>query len=74
MSDFAISHIARNVRDLRVRNALTQNDLAARLKVTRVYVTQIESGSSIPSLARVIELAEVLGVSPCAILKGDYDS
>lgn len=55
MSDFG-----RLVRDHRKRNALTQDEAAARVKVSRVTFTQWESGRHLPTEHRVHELDQLL--------------
>lgn len=62
-------HIGRLVRDLRIDNALTQDDLAAELSshlgvsVHKTMVSKIEKGTRSISLREAVALSDVLGIS-----------
>lgn len=57
-----------NVRIIRGRMALTQVDLAKRLKVGQNVVSQIENGRNDPTLTTVNRIAKALKVSPAELL------
>lgn len=55
--------ISQNITTLRHLNELTQEELAARLGVSRQTVAKWESGESVPDLANAQALAALFGVS-----------
>ncbi len=62
-------HIGRNLTEIRRRNALTQDDVADKLGTTRTWISRLENGHTVPSLRRLCELSDLLGVSPCDLLR-----
>lgn len=50
------------IRQLRKAKGMSQADLAARARLTRVYVTRLEAGQQDPSLSTINALARALGV------------
>lgn len=50
------------IKALREKRGLTQEALAARAGLHRVYVAQIEGQTKVPSLAALEKLARALGV------------
>lgn len=50
--------IAENIKKLRLNSNMTQEELAAKIDVSRTYVVQMERGSKIPSLA--LSVARIL--------------
>jgi transcriptional regulator with XRE-family HTH domain len=61
------SSLGKEVRRLRLEANLSQASLSAPM--TRAFVSQLESGRTLPSLAALIVLAERLGTSADEILK-----
>jgi transcriptional regulator with XRE-family HTH domain len=59
------------VRELRTRAGLTQADLAG-LQLSRAGVAKIEAGASLPSLATLEHLADMLGTRPRALISTDF--
>jgi transcriptional regulator with XRE-family HTH domain len=58
------------VKRLREAQGLTQADLAKRAKVTRPYITMLESGArKAPSLPMLKRLAKALGVPVTELLE-----
>jgi transcriptional regulator with XRE-family HTH domain len=58
------------VKRLRETRGLTQADLAKRAKVTRPYITMLESGArKAPSLPMLKRLARALGVPVTELLE-----
>lgn len=55
--------IYNRVKDLRVKNNLTQGQLAELVDVTRLTVISIEKQKYEPSLGLAMRLAKVLGIS-----------
>ena len=57
--------------DLRRKSGLSQEQLAARLGVTRQSVSKWESGTAMPELVKLISLSDIFGVSVDYLVK-DY--
>ena len=60
--------IGDRIKELRIRNDITQADLAKRLQLSRSAINAWEMGISIPSTQYVIELANFFKVSADYIL------
>src|ERR1700730_6746436 len=60
--------VARAVRDARRGRNLSQRPLAGRMQVTRTYISKIENGKAMPTLASLERLATVLEVDMCNLL------
>lgn len=58
------------VEAMRAVMAITQQDLAKKVKLTRASITNIEAGKQRILLADVEKFAEALGVSPRSLMKG----
>ncbi|NLN50639.1 MAG: cupin domain-containing protein [Acholeplasmataceae bacterium] len=56
--------IGSKIRQLRLENDLTQQELANRLELTKGYISQIERNISSPSLETFFSILEVLGTTP----------
>lgn len=55
--------LAETIKDLRMKNGLTQKDLADKLCVTAQAVSRWENGSTEPSVSTIFEMAKIFGVS-----------
>ena len=62
--------IGKNIRQLRVEQKMTQDDLAERLFVTRQTVSNYETGKSRPDVDMMVKIAEVLGTDIQTIIYG----
>ena len=74
MSPRAISvqrSFGQRVRELRLAQGLTQEDLAERCGLFRTYMSRIETGVANPSLTMVHALATSLGVPIAALFGAD---
>ncbi|HHV33365.1 MAG TPA: cupin domain-containing protein [Acholeplasma sp.] len=58
--------IGSKIKQLRLENGLTQQELANRLELTKGYISQIERNISSPSLETFFSILEVLGTDPTA--------
>jgi transcriptional regulator with XRE-family HTH domain len=58
-----------NVKRIREEKELTQEALAERVKVHRVYLAQIEAGTKIPSIPTLEKIAKALKVKLTALLE-----
>nr|WP_288884773.1 helix-turn-helix transcriptional regulator [uncultured Blautia sp.] len=52
-----------NIRELRKKANMSQSELATKLNVTRQYISKLETGNHILSLALANEIANQLEVS-----------
>ena len=52
-----------NLNKYRKQKGLSQEELAFRLGVSRQSVSKWESGQSTPELERIIEIADLFGIS-----------
>ena len=52
-----IIRIGERIQELRIRNNMTQSDLARKMRVTRSSVNAWEMGVSIPSTEKIIDLS-----------------
>jgi len=57
-----VENIGRRIRQLRESRGMTQSQLQARSRVSRSYLSRIESGQMTPSLGTLEKISEALGV------------
>lgn len=62
--------LSETLQELRRAHGLTQEELAARLFVSRTAVSKWESGRGYPNLASLLDLAALFGVTVDALLSG----
>ena len=62
--------IGKNIKDLRVRSKLTQEELAEKLYVTRQTISNYENGKSRPDVDMIVRIGEVLNVDANAVIYG----
>ena len=63
--------LAEKIIKLRKQNGWSQEDLAARLNVSRQSVSKWESMTSIPDLDKIVKLSQIFGVSTDYLLRDD---
>jgi len=63
-------NLATSIRQLRLRNGLSQRQLATRMAVPRTYVSKIENEKATPTLSSLERLARALEVSVPELLSG----
>ena len=63
-----IESIGSRVKYHRIRNKLSQEELAYLAKVSRVYISYLERGERIPSMESFINIANALNVSADELL------
>ena len=56
------------VKHLRLKADLTQEELATRCGIFRTYLSRIENGTANPTLVVLVALADCLGVAPHELL------
>lgn len=62
--------IGKNIKDLRIRKKLTQDELAEKLFVTRQTVSNYETGKSRPDIDMLMQIAEVMDADIHELLYG----
>ena len=55
--------IGKRVKDLRNKNGLTQEELAARTELTKGFISQLERGQTAPSVSTLQDIVECLGTN-----------
>jgi transcriptional regulator with XRE-family HTH domain len=72
MHDSSHGHLnlATAIRSLRLRNGLSQRQLATRMAVPRTYVSKIENEKATPTLSSLERLARALEVTVPDLLSG----
>lgn len=63
-------NLAASIRSLRLRNGLSQRQLAMRMSVPRTYVSKIENEKATPTLSSLERLARALEVTVPDLLTG----
>src|SRR5580704_11174237 len=63
-------NLAASIRSMRLRNGLSQRQLATRMSVPRTYVSKIENEKATPTLSSLERLARALEVSVPDLLSG----
>lgn len=53
--------IGKKIRELRLGNGLTQEELANRVELTKGYISQLENNLTSPSIQTLLDILEVLG-------------
>lgn len=66
--------IGRFIYEMRLRNGLTQRELADKLNITDRAVSKWERGLGVPDVSLLNELSLILGVSVSEILDGERNS
>ena len=68
--DPPVQHVGRRIAALRTELGLTQQELAARVAISRVALSNLESGRSEPGERTVTLLAGIFGVEPHELVEG----
>lgn len=63
MNDSKEGTIGAKIRDLRLKNGLTQEELADRAELSKGYISQLENDLTSPSIATLIDILTLLGTS-----------
>ena len=63
-------HVGRRIAERRTRLGLTQQELAARVAISRVALSNLESGRSEPGERTVALLAGIFGMEPHELVAG----
>lgn len=57
------SAIGSKIRELRIKNGLTQEELANRSELSKGFISQVESEQTSPSIATLVDILECLGTN-----------
>lgn len=55
--------IGNKIKQIRLRRGLTQEELASRCELTKGYISQLENDIASPSIATLMDILNILGVS-----------
>ena len=69
----AVVYIGERLKDLRVRRALTQEELADKASIGKNTVNRVERNLTEPHMSTLRKLAQALGVEPHELLEGEDD-
>lgn len=68
--------IGKTVKAIRIKQGLSQEDLAHECNVDRSYISMIEVGRNEPSVTKIFDLCAGLNIKPSEFLKmveGEYE-
>ena len=63
--------VGRNVRKIRLRVGLTQEEFAERSGFSQQYISGLEKGRRNPTIVTIYELAKALGVTHMDLVRPD---
>ncbi len=63
--------LGREIRAARTANKLSMRALAAAAEISQPFLSQIESGQTMPSIGTLFRIAKVLGISPSSLLPSE---
>ena len=69
----AVVYIGERLKDLRIRRALTQEELANKASMGKNTVNRVERNLTEPHMSTLRKLAQALGVEPHELLEGEND-
>ena len=58
-----LSEIGENLKQLRIRANLTQEELASRCDLSKGFISQVERGLTSPSIATLVDILDSLGTN-----------
>ena len=67
-------NIGRRIKEARTKHGLTQEQLAEKIDITIVYMSELERGVKLPSLTLFVNIAEALHVSTDSLLRDDLET
>ncbi|HEY2055360.1 MAG TPA: helix-turn-helix transcriptional regulator [Solirubrobacterales bacterium] len=71
--DFAVAErFGRNLRRVRRREGLSQEELAVRASLHRTEIGKLEKGERVPRIDTLIQMAGAMAVPPGELLDGIY--
>ena len=64
-------NFAQNIKSLRLHKSLSQLEMAKKFNLSRTSYAQYESGSRVPDMATLIEMANYFGIKLDTLLNAD---
>ena len=64
--------IGKFIKELRIKNSLSQADLANKLSVTKQAISKWENGRGIPDIEMLKELSKIFNVDIDEIIDGEF--
>ncbi|GIP33640.1 helix-turn-helix domain-containing protein [Paenibacillus sp. J2TS4] len=61
--------IGKTIKAIRIKQGLSQEDLAGLCQVDRSYISLVEVGKNEPSVSKIFELCEGLQIKPSTFFK-----
>ena len=61
--------IGAKIKALRIKNGLTQEELANRSELSKGFISQVESEQTSPSIATLMDILECLGYGSAPFLQ-----
>lgn len=65
--------IGKKLKELRLQNDLTLNDLASRSELTKGFLSQVEHNQTMPSIATLADIVEALGTNLSEFFKEEEE-
>lgn len=66
-------NIGGNIKKLRLQRGLTQEELAERCELTKGYISQLENDLASPSIATLVDILSILGVTPASFFSEEKE-
>lgn len=66
--------VGRRIREQRTREGMSQDDLAARVYVSRQTISSWENDKTYPDVQSLLLLSEIFGVTVDSLVKGDVET
>ncbi|MBQ9036279.1 MAG: helix-turn-helix transcriptional regulator [Erysipelotrichaceae bacterium] len=66
--------IGQRIRQLRIKNDLTQEELASRCELTKGFLSQLENGIATPSLPALMDIVEALGTDMSTFFREEKET
>lgn len=65
-----MANISKNIKQIRIKNNMTQEDLAEALFVTRQTISNYENGKSNPDIETILKIADIFKVDANTVIYG----
>jgi Predicted transcriptional regulators len=65
--------IGAKIKQIRLQRGLTQEELADRCELTKGYISQLENDVASPSISTLIDILNILGITPAAFFTTDAE-
>lgn len=65
--------IGNKIKELRIKNGLTQEELADRCELSKGFISQVERDNTSPSIATLVDILQCLGTSLKDFFNDEHD-